>query len=290
MNREHMRQYAIVSLLVLASAIMLCAGIGAASARERVVDLSTSPEVQLIGGRDTTPTLQFSLNIPSFRLDVFEHGVLTRSYPVATGMPRYRTPIGSFRIDHVTWNPWWRPPDSEWARNERPRAPGWKNPVGRVKMRVHDEVYLHGSPFENSMGSAASHGCIRMRNVDAMALARMVHEHAGPKVDAALLDSLVADTRRTTDLTLARAVPFHVHYALVEVRQDTLILYRDVYQLGGTRVPTARSSVMRALDEKGIDTALVAPARLRALIQAARRSTTRLPIESLYAPPGVVRK
>lgn len=41
------------------------------------------------------------------------------------------------------WNAWWRPTESDWARKERPTAPGWDNPVGRVKLHVTGLVFLH---------------------------------------------------------------------------------------------------------------------------------------------------
>jgi hypothetical protein len=289
MEREHATRWGMIILLLIGAGTILCAGPRAAGARDEAdavrIESLQSSAIQT----DTTTTLQLALNIPSFRLDVFEHGELLRSYPVATGMPRYRTPVGSFRIDYLVWNPWWRPPDSEWAKKERPQPPGWKNPVGRVKMHVHELVFLHGSPFESSMGAAASHACIRMRNADAMALARLVHSHAGPELSSATLDSLVADTTRTRHLVLTRAVPIHLRYELAEIQGSIVTLYRDVYQFGGTRVPDGRASVMRALAGHGFDTVRVDTVRLRALVRAARPATVRIRIDSLLLAAGIAR-
>jgi hypothetical protein len=118
------------------------------------------------------------LIVPAYRLDVIEQGVVTRSISVAVGQPRYPTPLGHFRIDYVVWNPWWRPPASDRAWKERPQAPGWQNPVGRVKLHVTGLVFLHGTPLVESRGTAASHACVRMSNEDAIALARLVHDRA----------------------------------------------------------------------------------------------------------------
>ena len=177
--------------------------------------------------RDTTAELRLALNVPAYRLDVMEGGMVTRSARVAVGQPRYRTPLGHFRVDYVIWNPWWIPPDSWWARKERPTAPGWSNPVGRVKLHVTGLVFLHGTPLEESLGSAASHACVRMSNADAIALARTVHAYAGPALDPQILDALEDDTSRTRTLGLTRAVPIDIVYRIAEVDSRELRLYPD---------------------------------------------------------------
>jgi murein L,D-transpeptidase YcbB/YkuD len=237
---------------------------------------------------DTLTDLRLRLNLPAYRLDVVEQGVVSRSIRVAVGQPKYRTPIGHFRIDYAVWNPWWRPPDSEWARQERPTAPGWSNPVGRVKLHVTGLVFLHGTPLERSLGSAASHACVRMSNADAVALARLIHEHAGPAVPAALLDALVADTSRTHTLVLSRAVPVDIEYALAEVQDAELFVYYDVYRYAGSRVPPAETQAIQALRRAGGDSAVIDLARLHTLVRAARRATVHLPLDSLIAPDAAV--
>jgi murein L,D-transpeptidase YcbB/YkuD len=229
--------------------------------------------------RDTTDELRLRLNVPAYRLDVTEHGQPSRSIPVAVGQPRYRTPLGRFRIDYVVWNPWWRPPDSYWARRERPQPPGWSNPVGRVKLHVTGLVFLHGTPLEDSRGSAASHACVRMSNADAIALARLVHRYAGPDVDDALLDSLVADTSRTQTVVLARTVPVDIEYRIAEVRGDTLSAYPDVYGLIGAQ--GREQELLLALTRAGIDTSDVGRDSLRMLARASRRAAAVMPLSHL---------
>ena len=82
-----------------------------------------APGAMLAVAPDTTAELRLALNVPAYRLDVVEHGTVTRTIAVAVGMPKYRTPLGTYRIDYAIWNPWWIPPDSWWARNEH-REPG----------------------------------------------------------------------------------------------------------------------------------------------------------------------
>ena len=238
---------------------------------------------------DASADLRLLLNVPAYRLDVVEHGTVTRTITVAVGQPKYRTPLGHFRIDYAVWNPWWRPPPSEWARKERPQAPGWSNPVGRVKLHVTGLVFLHGTPNEASLGTAASHACVRMANADAIALARVIHAHAGPAVSPRLLDELIADTARTHLLSLSTAVPVDIVYVLAEVRDTDLVLYRDVYRYAGGRVPRVEDQAMRALRQIGGDTVAIDVSRVRALVRAARRATVRLPLDSLFVPGGAAR-
>jgi murein L,D-transpeptidase YcbB/YkuD len=239
--------------------------------------------------RDTTDDLRLQLVVPAYRLDVVERGVVARSIAVAVGQPRYPTPLGHFRIDYVVWNPWWRPPASDWARKERPQAPGWQNPVGRVKLHVTGLVFLHGTPLEESRGSAASHACVRMSNEDALALARLVHDHAGPPLSPATIDSLVADTSLTRTLALTRAVPIDVEYRLAEILGDEVVAYPDVYGLSGARGRSREMEVVDAFRRVGLDTTRLRGDSVRALTRAARRSAARMSVAHLLATsPSVV--
>jgi lipoprotein-anchoring transpeptidase ErfK/SrfK len=87
---------------------------------------------------------------------------------VATGQPSYPTPLGSFTIVSKQLNPWWYPPDSDWARGLSPVPPGPGNPLGTRWMGLSvPGVGIHGTPDAASIGYSASHGCIRMKIPDA---------------------------------------------------------------------------------------------------------------------------
>jgi lipoprotein-anchoring transpeptidase ErfK/SrfK len=86
-----------------------------------------------------------------------------RRFGVATGQASYPTPLGSFEIVRMQRNPWWIPPDSDWAKNEKPVPPGPGNPLGTRWMGLDSPgVGIHGTPDAASIGYSASHGCIRM--------------------------------------------------------------------------------------------------------------------------------
>ena len=90
------------------------------------------------------------------------------SFPVATGMSAYPTPLGSFTIRVRARNPWWYPPKRDWAEGAEPIPPGPNNPLGTRWMGLSvGGVGIHGTPNAASIGYSASHGCIRMRIPDA---------------------------------------------------------------------------------------------------------------------------
>ncbi len=99
----------------------------------------------------------------SNRLLLYNGMRLWRLFGVATGQHSYPTPLGRFTIV-VKWrNPWWYPPDSPWAKGERPIPPGPDNPRGTRWMGLSAAgVGIHGTPSDGSIGYSVSHGCIRM--------------------------------------------------------------------------------------------------------------------------------
>jgi lipoprotein-anchoring transpeptidase ErfK/SrfK len=84
------------------------------------------------------------------------------SFPVAVGMPAWPTPLGSFHVRNKTRNPWWYPPNASWAQGAKPIPPGPGNPLGTRWMGLGGGVGIHGTYNSGSIGTAASHGCIRM--------------------------------------------------------------------------------------------------------------------------------
>jgi lipoprotein-anchoring transpeptidase ErfK/SrfK len=108
-------------------------------------------------------------------LTLFEGSRVVQRFGVATGQSRYPTPLGTFPIVTMQYNPWWYPPDSDWAKGLKPVPPGPGNPLGTRWMGLSAwGVGIHGTPDAASIGYSASHGCIRMRIPDAEWLFRHV--------------------------------------------------------------------------------------------------------------------
>jgi lipoprotein-anchoring transpeptidase ErfK/SrfK len=109
-------------------------------------------------------------------LRYYDGARLVRSFGAATGQSVYPTPTGQFSIVDMQLNPWWRPPDSPWARGLKPIPPGPGNPLGTRWMGLSAPgVGIHGTPDDASIGYSASHGCIRMHIPDAEWLFQHVH-------------------------------------------------------------------------------------------------------------------
>jgi lipoprotein-anchoring transpeptidase ErfK/SrfK len=104
----------------------------------------------------------------SNRLMLYRYDHLRRSFRVATGQSTYPTPLGRYTIQ-VKWrNPWWYPPNSKWAKGQKPIPPGPNNPLGTRWMGLTAPgVGIHGTPNPASIGYSVSHGCIRMYIADA---------------------------------------------------------------------------------------------------------------------------
>ena len=102
------------------------------------------------------------------RLNVYNGNQLSQTFPVATGQAIYPTPLGNWHVVDMQRNPWWRPPDSSWAKGLKPIPPGPGNPLGTRWMGLDAAgVGMHGTPDDASIGYSASHGCIRMHVPDA---------------------------------------------------------------------------------------------------------------------------
>ena len=94
-------------------------------------------------------------------------GHRVRRFPVAVGMSEYPTPLGTRRVVDRQVDPAWTPPDSPWAAelDTIPAGPG--NPLGTRWIGLGGAIGIHGTYAAGSIGTAASHGCIRMTIDDA---------------------------------------------------------------------------------------------------------------------------
>jgi len=101
-------------------------------------------------------------------LHLYEAGKRVRSFPIATGAAEFPTPLGEFTIVDMQRNPWWYPPPSDWAKDAEPIPPGPGNPLGTRWMGFDRYlVGIHGTSNAASIGTPASHGCVRMYTWDA---------------------------------------------------------------------------------------------------------------------------
>ncbi len=112
-----------------------------------------------------------------FTLRLFKHLRFSRRYPIAVGMAGLETPAGRYRISSKQIDPAWHVPNSAWAGSMAGRTvPGGApdNPLKARWLGIADGVGIHGTAEDWSVGSRASHGCIRMHVSDVIDLYRRV--------------------------------------------------------------------------------------------------------------------
>lgn len=105
-----------------------------------------------------------TLDRSSFTLRLWEDLKLAKTYTVAVGMEGLETPEGLYAIQEKEENPTWHVPDSDWAGSLAGTTvpPGPSNPIKARWMAIYEGAGIHGTEETYSLGSAASHGCVRM--------------------------------------------------------------------------------------------------------------------------------
>ena len=103
------------------------------------------------------------VNIGQRKLRLIRGGKVVKTYGVAVGQPDHPTPTGTYEIIRMEKDPTWSPPDSPWAEGLGPIPPGPGNPLGTRWIGTSSPaIGIHGTYDDGSIGTAASHGCIRM--------------------------------------------------------------------------------------------------------------------------------
>jgi hypothetical protein len=100
----------------------------------------------------------------TFTLRLFKHLKLVKTYRIAVGRIGLETPAGEYTIDDKQINPSWHVPLSSWAGDLAGRIipPGPDDPIKARWMGFFNGAGIHGTDEISSIGTAASHGCIRM--------------------------------------------------------------------------------------------------------------------------------
>ena len=109
------------------------------------------------------------VNRGAFRLTLYKDLKPSKTYGIAVGQVGLETPAGLYHVQNKAVNPAWHVPNSSWAGDLAGKVipagdPG--NPIRARWMGIFDGAGIHGTDAVGSIGSAASHGCIRMRIPD----------------------------------------------------------------------------------------------------------------------------
>jgi lipoprotein-anchoring transpeptidase ErfK/SrfK len=101
----------------------------------------------------------------SFRLRLFKNLKLAKTYRIAVGQVGLETPAGLYHVQNKATNPAWHVPNSDWAGDLAGKViPGGvpENPLKSRWLGIYAGAGIHGTDAISSLGTAASHGCIRM--------------------------------------------------------------------------------------------------------------------------------
>ena len=104
------------------------------------------------------------VNLPERGVFLFRDGAFERFYPIAIGQPgRFATPTGQFELVSRVKDPTWMPPEWAGLGVDTVVPAGPDNPLGDRWMGLSmSGLGLHSTTQPTSIGSAASHGCMRM--------------------------------------------------------------------------------------------------------------------------------
>ena len=108
----------------------------------------------------------------AFALRLWKNLKLVKTYTIAVGQAGLETPAGQYTIDDKQVNPSWHVPDSAWAGDLAGQVipPGPADPIKARWMGFYSGAGIHGTDDVASLGTAASHGCVRMSIPDVIEL------------------------------------------------------------------------------------------------------------------------
>jgi lipoprotein-anchoring transpeptidase ErfK/SrfK len=119
---------------------------------------------------------QLLVDLSDRRVYVYRQEEVIASYPIAIGKPGWDTPVGEFKVMHMEHDPIWKHPITG-----KVFEPGTDSPLGERWIGFWSDgknaLGFHGTPSSeiDLIGTAVSHGCLRMRNADV----RMLYDQVG---------------------------------------------------------------------------------------------------------------
>lgn len=176
------------------------------------------------------------VNIPAYRMDVFEKGMLTKSYKIGIGYPEFPLPTGMRKASSMIFNPTWTPPDEPWVESSNKVKPGEKieagsklNPLGPIKIPIGLPSLIHGGKSPAKLGGFASHGCVGLTSPQVQDFARVLAVLSGTELSNEQIAAYAKTPTETKTVKLNHAVTVELRYETIIVEDGKLHIYRDVY-------------------------------------------------------------
>ena len=221
------------------------------------------------------PDIHLSLNVPSFRLTLWQNGKEVRSYSVGVGMKDYPIYIGEREATEVIWNPPWIPPASDWVTGHKGVRPGEiieasdpRNPLGKVKIPLGDGYLIHQAKGASDLGNLVSHGCVRMMRADLYDLAEKIVAARSVPVTRKQIEAAKLNTRPLI-AQLEEPLEFDINYDTLVVEGGTLYIYPDVYDRRTNTVARLRDE----LRASGVEASALDDETLKLMLASVSRRT-----------------
>ncbi|NJM97643.1 MAG: L,D-transpeptidase [Phormidesmis sp. RL_2_1] len=129
-----------------------------------------APSIESTGSIESTESATILvLRLQARRVYLYSGDTLINSYPVAVGAAETPTPQGQFAISRMVVDPVWQSP---WTGEVHPPGPNSALGLRWIEFTSNaDGAFgFHGTPTVDSIGKAASNGCVRMYNEDVVEL------------------------------------------------------------------------------------------------------------------------
>jgi hypothetical protein len=230
------------------------------------------------------PDIYLTLNVPSFRLTLWQNDREVKSWHVGVGMKDYPIYIGEREAREVIWNPPWIPPSSDWVSGHKGVRPGEvikasdpRNPLGKVKIPLGDGYLIHQAKGVGDLGNLVSHGCVRMLRADLYDLAEKIVAARSLPVTRRQIANAKA-TKNTLVAALDDPLEFDINYDTLVVEGGVLYIYPDVYDRRTNTVARLREELRASsVDVSGLDDAELE----KMLSSVTRRTKFVVPVSSI---------
>ncbi|HET9714332.1 MAG TPA: L,D-transpeptidase, partial [Pyrinomonadaceae bacterium] len=195
------------------------------------------PGPEMLKGPNAVPTdTRVVVNIPAFRMDLFEDGSLVKSYQVGIGYPEFPLPQGLRKAQTIIFNPTWTPPDSPWVADMKNITPGETveagsklNPLGPIKIPIGLPSLIHGGKSPAKIGKFASHGCVGLTNAQIKDFAMLLSKASDTNISEHTINAYLTEKDHTQTVKLEKTIPVELRYETIVLEDGKLHIYRDVY-------------------------------------------------------------
>ena len=204
----------------------------------------TSEPVMLKGPNAIPTDTRIVVNIPAFRMDVFQDGTLVRSFKIGIGYQEYPLPTGFRKAEQIIFNPTWTQPNEPWASDPGAITPAGAagNPLGPIKVPIGGANLIHGGKSLAKIGTFASHGCVGLTNDEVRDFVRTLADATKIDLTDDTISAYLKHRTRTQVVKIPKAVPVELRYETIVIQDGRLHVYRDVYNKNTTNEENLRAA------------------------------------------------